>query len=233
MKLATLRTPDGTVAVRIDGPTGIEIPGAADVGALLAQPDWRTFAASVDATTAVRHDLSTAVYETLTPHPAKVVCVGLNYRSHILEMGRDIPEYPTLFAKFPEALIGAADDIEIPPGRDQVDWEGELVVVVGTAVRGVDEAEAEQAIAGYTVMNDITMRDYQFRTREWLQGKTFENTTPVGPVLVTADEWQPGPTLQTIVDGEVVQKISTGDLVFSPAHLVSYISKIITLQPGD
>lgn len=233
MKLATLRTPDRTVAVRIDGPTGVEIPGVADVGALLAKPDWRKFAASVDATTAIRHDLNTAVHETLAPRPAKVVCVGLNYRSHILEMGRDIPEYPTLFAKFPEALIGATDDIEIPPGRDQVDWEGELVVVVGTAVRGVNEAEAEQAIAGYTIMNDVTMRDYQFRTREWLQGKTFENTTPVGPVLVTTDEWQPGPTLQTVVDGEVVQKISTGDLVFSPAYLVSYISQIITLQPGD
>jgi acylpyruvate hydrolase len=233
MKLATLRTPDRTVAVRIDGPTGVEIPGVADVGALLAKPDWRKFAASVDATTAIRHDLNTAVHETLAPRPAKVVCVGLNYRSHILEMGRDIPEYPTLFAKFPEALIGATDDIEIPPGRDQVDWEGELVVVVGTAVRGVNEAEAEQAIAGYTIMNDVTMRDYQFRTREWLQGKTFENTTPVGPVLVTTDEWQPGPTLQTVVDGEVMQKISTGDLVFSPAYLVSYISQIITLQPGD
>lgn len=233
MKLATLRTPDKTVAVRIDGPTGVEIPGVADVGALLAKPDWRKFAVSVDATTAIRHDLNTAVHETLAPRPAKVVCVGLNYRSHILEMGRDIPEYPTLFAKFPEALIGATDDIEIPPGRDQVDWEGELVVVVGTAVRGVNEAEAEHAIAGYTIMNDVTMRDYQFRTREWLQGKTFENTTPVGPVLVTTDEWQPGPTLQTVVDGEVMQKISTGDLVFSPAYLVSYISQIITLQPGD
>lgn len=233
MKLATLRTPDRTVAVRIDGPTGVQIPGVADVGALLAKPDWRKFAASVDATTAIRHDLNTAVHETLAPRPAKVVCVGLNYRSHILEMGRDIPEYPTLFAKFPEALIGATDDIEIPPGRDQVDWEGELVVVVGTAVRGVNEAEAEQAIAGYTIMNDVTMRDYQFRTREWLQGKTFENTTPVGPVLVTTDEWRPGPTLQTVVDGEVMQKISTGDLVFSPAYLVSYISQIITLQPGD
>lgn len=233
MKLATLRTPDRTVAIRIDGPTGVEIPGVADVGAVLATPDWRKFAASVDATTAIRHDLNTAVHETLAPRPAKVVCVGLNYRSHILEMGRDIPEYPTLFAKFPEALIGATDDIEIPPGRDQVDWEGELVVVVGTAVRGVNEAEAEQAIAGYTIMNDVTMRDYQFRTREWLQGKTFENTTPVGPVLVTTDEWQPGPTLQTVVDGEVMQKISTGDLVFSPAYLVSYISQIITLQPGD
>ena len=233
MKLATLRTPDGTVAVRVDGPVGVEIPGVADVGALLTDPGWRTRAASVDARTSRRHDLSSAVYETLAPRPAKVVCVGLNYRSHILEMGRDLPHYPTLFAKFPEALIGAADDIEIPAGRDQVDWEGELVVVVGTAVRGVDEVDAERAIAGYTIMNDVTMRDYQFRTREWLQGKTFENTTPVGPVLVTTDEWQPGPTLETVVDGEVVQKISTGDLVFSPAHLVSYISQIITLQPGD
>ena len=82
-------------------------------------------------------------------------------------------------------------------------------------------------------MNDITMRDWQFRTREWLQGKSFGNTTPVGPVLVTADEWQPGPTIRTVVDGEVVQEASTGDLVFGPAHLVSYVSTMITLRPGD
>lgn len=235
MRLATLRTADGTVAARVDTADdgtmkAVEITGVPDVGALLAVPGWQERASESTGTT---HDFAAADLATLIPNPKKVVCVGLNYRTHILEMGRDLPEYPTLFAKFPEALIGAGDEIEIPPVSDAVDWECELVVVVGTPVRGADRDEAERAIAGYTIMNDVTMRDYQFRTREWLQGKTFEHTTPVGPVLVTADEWQPGPTIRTIVDDEVVQEASTGDLVFDPIALVSYISQVITLQPGD
>jgi acylpyruvate hydrolase len=234
MRLATLRTPGGTIAVRVDesadGAVTTEIPGVPDVGALLALPDWRDLAGRAAGAPA---GLDAAGLATLVPNPRKVVCVGLNYRNHILEMGRDLPEFPTLFAKFPEALIGAHDPIEIPPVTSAVDWECELVVVVGSTVRGASREEAGRAIAGYTVMNDVSMRDYQFRTREWLQGKTFEHTTPVGPVLVTADEWQPGPTIRTVVDGEVVQEASTGDLVFDPVHLVSYISTIITLKPGD
>jgi len=235
MRVATLRTAGGNTAVRVDesdGSTALATPiaGVADVGALLALPDWTTLAAEARGGT---RPLDPASLATLIPRPSKTVCVGLNYRTHILEMGRDLPEFPTLFAKFPEALIGARDDIEIPPVSQSIDWECELVVVVGQPVRGADRAEAERAIAGYTIMNDVTMRDWQFRTREWLQGKTFEHTTPVGPVLVTADEWQPGPTIRTIVDGELMQEASTGDLVFDPAHLVSYISTIITLQPGD
>jgi acylpyruvate hydrolase len=234
MRLATLRTAGRTAAVRIDesadGAVTAQIPGVPDVGALLALPDWRNIAAGA---TGASDGLDAAALATLVPNPRKVVCVGLNYRNHILEMGRDLPEFPTLFAKFPEALIGAMDPIEIPPASSAVDWECELVVVVGAVVRGASRDEAGSAIAGYTVMNDVSMRDYQFRTREWLQGKTFEHTTPVGPVLVTADDWQPGPTIRTIVDGEVVQEASTGDLVFDPVDLVSYISTIITLKPGD
>jgi hypothetical protein len=124
----------------------------------------------------------------LVPEPGKVLCVGLNYRSHILEMGRDLQEYPTLFAKFSDALVGAGDRIALAPESDAVDWEAELVVVLGATVRRADESAAAAAIAGFTVMNDVTMRDWQFRTREWLQGKTFEGTTPLGPVLVTPDE---------------------------------------------
>ncbi len=235
MRLATLRTPDGTTAARVDHPddtTALATPitGVADVGALLALPDWTTRAAQA---TGPAQPLDPRSLATLIPKPSKIVCVGLNYRTHILEMGRDLPEYPTLFAKFAEALIGTRDEIEIPPVSQAVDWECELVVVVGHRVRGADRVEAERAIAGYTIMNDVTMRDYQFRTREWLQGKTFEHTTPVGPVLVTANEWQPGPNIRTIVDGELMQEASTGDLAFDPVDLVSYVSIIITLQPGD
>ena len=229
MKLATVRTPGGTAAARVEGHHGVLIDGVADVGDLLARNDWRTLAEQAAGTRVPLDDLAT-----LIPHPGKVVCVGLNYRAHILEMGRPLPEYPTLFAKFADALIGPNDQIEIPDtAADNVDWECELVVVVGDTIRGADIEEASKAIAGYTIMNDVTMRDWQFRTREWLQGKSFGNTTPVGPVLVTTDEWQPGPTIRTVVDGEVVQEASTGDLVFDPAHLVSYVSTMITLRPGD
>lgn len=234
MKLATLRMEGGTTAARIDatdtGTTATPVPGFADVGALLADPGWAEIAAgATGGVVAVTDD----DYATLITRPGKVVCVGLNYRAHILEMGRDLPDHPTLFAKFTEALIGPRDEIALPPASDAVDWECELVVVVGRAVRGADRAEAAEAIAGYSIMNDVTMRDYQFRTREWLQGKTFEQTTPVGPVMVTTDEWQPGPLIRTIVDGELMQEASTGDLVFDPADLVSYVSTVITLQPGD
>lgn len=229
MKLATIRTTDGTAAVRVDGDTGTVIDGVPDVGALLARPDWRTLAEQADGPAYPLIDVAT-----LIPRPGKVVCVGLNYRAHILEMGRELPEYPTLFAKFTDALIGPNDDIEIPStAAGHVDWECELVVVIGTEVRGADRAEAATAIAGYSIMNDVSMRDWQFRTKEWLQGKNFGNSTPVGPVLVTADEWQPGPTVRTLVDGELVQQASTGDLVFDPADLVSYVSQMIVLRPGD
>jgi len=229
MKLTTVRTPNGTAAARVHGQHGVLIDGAADVGALLAIPGWRALAESAAGARVPLDDL-----HTLIPHPGKIVCVGLNYRAHILEMGRPLPEYPTLFAKFADALIGPTDEIEIPEtAADAVDWEGELVVVVGETIRGAGPAEAGRAVAGFTVMNDVTMRDWQFRTREWLQGKSFGNTTPVGPVLVTADEWQPGPAVRTVVDGEVVQEASTGDLVFDPAQLVSYVSTMISLRPGD
>jgi len=230
MRLATVRTPGGaTAAVRVDGQHGLLIDGIPDVGALLTRPDWRSLAEQATGTQVPLDHLHTVI-----PNPGKVICVGLNYRAHILEMGRTLPEYPTLFAKFADALIGPSDLIEIPEtAADNVDWECELVVVVGDTIRGAETDEAAKAIAGYTIMNDITMRDWQFRTREWLQGKSFGNTTPVGPVLVTADEWQPGPSIRTVVDGDTVQEASTGDLVFDPAQLVSYVSKMITLRPGD
>ena len=171
------------------------------------------------------------------PRPGKVLCVGLNYRSHILEMGRDLPEHPTLFATFAEALIGAGDDIALPPESDAVDWEAELAVVIGSPVRRADDEQAAAAIAGFTVMNDVSMRDWQFRTKEWLQGKTFEGTTPLGPVLVTPDELpggvRPALPMTATLDGETVQKADTSDLVFDPVALVRYASTILTLQPGD
>ncbi len=235
MRLATIHTTTGLAAVRVDGTDAVEI-GASDVGSLLADPEWRARAESAAGRV---HGTSALAYAPLVPRPEKIVCVGLNYRSHILEMGRELPEHPTLFAKYPSSLVGAHDDIVLPRASRRVDWEAELAVVIGAPARHVSEAEAPAAIAGCSVLNDVSVRDYQNRTLQWLQGKTFESSTPLGPELVTLDELPEarpdgaGLELLCEVDGEQVQKAVTSDLVFGPAALVSYMSDIFTLVPGD
>jgi acylpyruvate hydrolase len=230
MKLATVRTAAGTAAVRIDDATAVHT-GFQNVGALLAEPDWRERAHGADGARVAIEELD---YAPVVPRPDKIVCVGLNYRSHILEMGRELPEYPTLFAKYPDALIGAQDDIILPGASDAVDWEAELAVVVGAPVRHASTDEAAAAIAGYCVLNDVTARDWQYRTVEWLQGKTFESTTPFGPFLVTTDEFDfDAAIIEARVDGQTVQSAEIRDLVFTPAELVAYLSTVLTLRPGD
>ena len=233
MRLATIRIADGTRAVRVEADRYVDV-GLPDVGTLLRHPDWAGYAA---AACGRAHDPAGADLAPPVTQPGKILCVGLNYRTHILEMGRDLPAYPTLFAKYAEALIGPADPILLPPESGAVDWEGELAVVVGRTVRRASADEAARAIAGFMVLNDVTMRDWQYRTPQWLQGKTFEGSTPAGPVLVTPDELSGGTApelmLTTSVDGEIVQKASTDDLVFKPAALVQYASLILTLRPGD
>jgi len=234
MRLATLRIDTGTIAARIDGEQAVEISGFADVGALLSDPEWRARAADAAGTGVALPAHTSEGWAPVVPHPGKIVCVGLNYRNHILEMGRELPRYPTLFAKYAEALVGPYDEIVLPAAAaDAVDWEAELAVVIGSTARNLNEDAAADAIAGYSVINDVTMRDYQYRSPEWFQGKTFEATAPFGPVLVTADEFALGGILRGEVDGETVQQAPTDDLVFTPAFLVSYISKIFTLRPGD
>lgn len=230
MKLATIRTTAGTRAVRVDGDRFIDL-GVEDLKVLLSRPDWRERAAADGPA------VESLGFATLVPNPAKCLCVGLNYANHIKEMGRELPTYPTLFAKYPEALIGAFDEVQMPPESDKIDWEAELGIVIGARVRRAKGAEAEAAIAGFCVVNDVTMRDWQYRSPMWLQGKTWANTTPVGPYLVTPDELpggvRPELDLRGEVDGEMVQTANTGDLVFDPVALVEYISTILTLEPGD
>lgn len=233
MKLATIRTGGTTRAVRLDGEALVDL-GFPDVGTLLNQDGWPERAASAAGTA---YPAADADFAPVVPTPSKVVCVGLNYRNHIQEMGRDLPEHPTLFAKFAGCLIGAGDDIVRPGETERFDWEVELAVVVGKQVRRARGAEAEAAIAGFTVLNDITCRDWQFRTREWLQGKMWDSTTPVGPYVVTPDELpggvRPSLDVRLLVDGEVMQSDSTGDLLFDPVDLVEYVSTIVRLNPGD
>jgi len=239
MKLATIRRDGDTVAVRVDGvETGaegiVEIAGFADVGALLQEVDWRTIASSAGGRFLPIADIPSDAWAPVVLEPRKIVCVGVNYRAHIQEMGREEPDFPTLFTKYPESLIGAGDPIVLPPhASEMVDWEAELAIVIGTRVRRADEQEAAAAIAGYTVLNDVSMRDWQNRTLQWLQGKSFEGTTPVGPVLATTDEVPASARITTEVDGELLQEGRIDDLVFGPAAIVAYISQIFPLDPGD
>jgi len=232
VKLATIRLGDRTTAVRVEGDTLIDL-GLPDVGAVLASAGGLEAATAADGQ---RYAGDGAAFAPLVPRPTKVVCVGLNYRNHIKEMGRDLPEYPTLFCKFADTLVGARDDVRRPVETEQFDWEAELAVVVGRQVRRASESEAEAAIAGFTVLNDVTCRDWQFRTREWLQGKNWDSTTPVGPFLVTTDEVggpRPALDIRCEVNGQVMQRDNTGDLLFDPVDLVRYVSTMIRLNPGD
>lgn len=230
MRLATLRRGGGTVAVRVDSDTSATvIDGYADLSALLNDADWKAVAENASGAVV---DLAGADYAPVVPSPGKIVCVGLNYGTHITEMGRELPAYPTLFSKFKEALTGPYDDVIVPSyAASQLDWEAELAVVVGKQAYRVSEADADAYIAGYSVINDYTMRDYQYRTLQWDQGKTFEKTSGFGPVLDT--DYKLGTRIETRLEGEVMQSATTDDLVFTPVKLVEYISHIVTLQPGD
>jgi acylpyruvate hydrolase len=232
MRFATIRTDQTTTAARLDGDVLIPLD-CADVGELLARgpgvgsPAERAGARAVPA--------AEAVFAPVVPRPGKVICVGLNYRAHILETGRELPQYPTLFAKFADSLLGARDDLVLPSVSERVDWEVERGVVIGRPLYRATPTQAAAAIAGYTVINDVSMRDWQRRTLQWLAGKMFERSTPAGPYLVTPDEVGNAENLEVRceVDGVLMQHSRTSDLLFSPAEIAAYASQVITLRPGD
>jgi acylpyruvate hydrolase len=235
MRLATVRTPAGTRAARFEGDRLLLLE-AGDVGSLLASTSPGSHLDAVRALEPTGEMVAEqASFAPVVTCPEKIFCVGLNYRAHILEMSRALPGYPTLFAKFASGLIGAYDDLVLPSVSDAVDWEVELGVVIGRQVRRATIEEAREAIAGFTVVNDVSMRDWQGRTTQFLQGKAFDASTPVGPVVVTGDEIGDAADLEVRcdVDGVVMQRGRTSDLLFGPAAIVSYISQFATLCPGD
>lgn len=227
MRLATIRRPDGatTAAREVDG--GWAPLPAADLSAWYAAGS-PTPAGSADTAWA------DAVAVLPLPAPGKVICCGLNYADHIAETGRERPTHPTLFAKYADTLVGPTDDVVLPAGLE-IDWEAELAVVVGREIRGADRTQAASAIAGYTVANDVSIRDWQRRTLQWFQGKAWDRSTPVGPVVVTPDELDPtaGLAVACRVNGEETQRGDTAQLVFDAADLLAYISTFTVLRPGD
>jgi len=169
------------------------------------------------------------------PRPAKVICVGLNYRDHAEETGQAIPDEPVLFSKFANSVVGPGADVAVPEVVDQPDYEAELAVVIGRRASDVSPSDALAHVAGYTCANDVSARDLQFRSSQWFLGKAIDSFLPLGPWLVTADEVGDarGLAIRCTIDGGVVQDSSTDQMVFGVGELIAFISRTITLEAGD
>jgi 2-keto-4-pentenoate hydratase/2-oxohepta-3-ene-1,7-dioic acid hydratase in catechol pathway len=169
------------------------------------------------------------------PDPEKLICIGLNYRAHAEEFGLDIPEAPTVFAKFRNALVGDRATVTLPATSTKVDFEAEVAFIIGRRAKDVPAETALDHVAGYTLLNDLSARDLQFLTPQWMPGKVFDGAAPCGPWLVTPDEARPpdGIDISLTLNGEEMQSSSTADLIFSIPELVARLSSWMTLEPGD
>jgi 2-keto-4-pentenoate hydratase/2-oxohepta-3-ene-1,7-dioic acid hydratase in catechol pathway len=169
------------------------------------------------------------------PRPPKIVCVARNYAEHAEEVGREVPTIPILFARFPATLVAAGAPVIRPKVSEQLDWEGELAVVIGTGGRAVRREDAMDHVAGYSIFNDVTVRDYQFRVTQYTAGKNFSQSGPFGPNLVTADEIPVVDELEIVteVSGEEMQRAKVGTMIFDIPTLIEHISEFIELEAGD
>jgi 2-keto-4-pentenoate hydratase/2-oxohepta-3-ene-1,7-dioic acid hydratase in catechol pathway len=165
--------------------------------------------------------------------PSKIVCVGRNYADHAAEMDNEVPDRPLLFLKPPNTLAGHGDTVTIPAGKDRVDWEAELAVVIGEPCKHVDAADAMDVVAGFTCMNDVSNRDDQNREQNWVRGKAFDNAAPLGPVVATPDEVPADAAVELRVDGETKQSGDRSQLMFDVPTLIEEITTYLTLEAGD
>ena len=244
MQLATLATPAGPRAAVLAGDRYVDLYGTdfalpASVRNLLA--GWSEVRSAVGAAArsrvAVGIPAAAAVLLPPVPDPGKILCIGLNYRDHARENNRAIPTEPVLFAKFNNTLIGHGAPIRLPKVSVKVDYEAELVVVIGKPGRDIAEGEAMNHVAGYTVGHDVSARDWQFKGEEkqWVIGKTFDTFAPTGPHLVTADD-VPNPhdlPVRLRLNGETMQDSNTREFIFTIPQLIAYLSQVVTLEPGD
>lgn len=236
MRFASLLVDGRPVAARIedDGSTAVPLKGIAELGRDTPS-DVLADASLLDHDHAIALDDPSVTLRPVVPHPDKVVCVGLNYREHVAESLRDEPTYPVLFTKWASTLTGPTTPVPLPSESAKVDYEGELVVVIGRRARRVSREEALGVVGGYAVANDLSMRDFQHKSHQWLQGKAWDASTPVGPFIVTPED-VPDPQalhLRTIVNGETVQDATTDLMIFDVATLIATLSEFATLEPGD
>jgi 2-keto-4-pentenoate hydratase/2-oxohepta-3-ene-1,7-dioic acid hydratase in catechol pathway len=243
MRLVTYRNPQGQLRAGIErGKQVIDLAGSdptlpdSVLALLAAGPEALGRAASLaDSPRAVLAD--DPVLQAPLPRPNKILCIGLNYRDHAEETGAKIPDDPVVFSKFATAVVGPEAEIRLPRVSTKVDFEAELVVVIGRGGRHISEADAIEHVAGYTCGHDVSARDWQLEKdgRQWLLGKTFDTFAPMGPALVTRDE-VPDPHALAIrlrLNGRTMQDSTTSKLIFSVPKLIAYISQVVTLEPGD
>jgi 2-keto-4-pentenoate hydratase/2-oxohepta-3-ene-1,7-dioic acid hydratase in catechol pathway len=236
MRVAHLKDAERPLAV-VDGDrvAPLAIDGIATVDELIAAgPD--VWAAAREAAEGDGEPLAPGMLDAPLRAPSKIACVGLNYHDHCRETGMEAPARPLIFAKFNSSLIGPDRSIEWPEGlTEQVDWEAELAVVIGRRVRHVTEAEALDAVFGYTAANDVSARDLQFADQQWIRGKSLDTFCPVGPVIVTPDEFGDPQDKRVLarVNGKTMQDSTTAEMIFGVAEIVSFLSRACTLEPGD
>jgi 2-keto-4-pentenoate hydratase/2-oxohepta-3-ene-1,7-dioic acid hydratase in catechol pathway len=243
MRLATLNTPAGPHPAVLVGDYYLDLPTTdsrfpTSMRKLLGTPDLVAGARELAARPGgVRVPAANARLHAPVHDPQKIVCVGLNYRDHAAESKMPIPREPVLFSKFPSALVGDGEPIVVPAVSTKVDYEAELVIVVGKRGRRIGEGAAMSHVAGYSIGHDVSARDWQLEKdgKQWMVGKTFDTFAPVGPTLVTADE-VPNPHALGIrlrLNGKTMQNSSTAQMIFTVAQLIAYVSVIVTLEPGD
>lgn len=242
MRFVRYRTADGEGLAALEGDSARGIPASSDrypgtLDSLVrAGQDALRSAADVLNAHGSRIDLANVAFLPPVSAPGKIICIGLNYRDHSAESGFELPDYPTVFARFSSSLIGHEAPIVRPPESQALDFEGELAVVLGKGGRRISRAQALQHIAGYSVFNDGSIRDYQVRTPQWTIGKNFDGTGAFGPALVTPEALPAGCIgcrLETRVNGKTVQSALIDDMIFDIATLISLLSVAMTLEAGD
>jgi 2-keto-4-pentenoate hydratase/2-oxohepta-3-ene-1,7-dioic acid hydratase in catechol pathway len=244
MRLATIQTTFGPRAALQHGDSYIDLhasesslPKSVRHLLELGPPAWKVAEQVAHRPGAIQYPAATTKLLPPIPDPPKIVCLGLNYRDHAAESGAPIPKDPVLFSKYATALIGQGDAIVLPPVSNEVDYEAELVVVVGKRGRNLSAAEAMGHVAGYTVGHDVSARDWQLKKdqKQWMVGKTFDTFAPTGPVLVTADE-VPDPhnlAIRLRLNGETMQDSNTRQMIFPVGQVLAYLSQVFTLEVGD
>jgi acylpyruvate hydrolase len=242
MRLVTFDAGDGPRAGVLEGDTVFDAwallgePRRGGLRELLADGRVDELRSRLGDTGAPSHPLGWVRLLVPIPDPGKIVCIGLNYRKHAVEVGADLgslPEIPTIFAKYPNALVADGATVRAPTGK--TDYEAEVAFVVGRRAKDVGEDEALGYIAGYTLLNDLSARDLQGATPQWMAGKVFDGSAPCGPWLVTPEEAGPadGIAIRLTLNGEEMQNGATDDLIFSIPQLLSQLSGLMTLEPGD
>jgi 2-keto-4-pentenoate hydratase/2-oxohepta-3-ene-1,7-dioic acid hydratase in catechol pathway len=242
VRLATVKTTTGSRVAAVVGDKYIDLQGSdpdlpSGLKALLAQNDWLQRAQFAADKGAKSGRYLTGTLGAPVPDPGKVICIGLNYRDHAIESGVEPPPEPVVFNKFPQAVVGSGDTVRLPAVATQVDYEAELVAVIGRRGRRIARGDALRYVAGYMNGNDVSARDWQLNKpgKQWLLGKTPDTFAPTGPYLVTADEAGDSRSLAIALrlNGQTMQNSSTKELIFGIDELIAYVSQIVTLEPGD